>query len=121
MLCCATFKNLAILCCMVLREQYLGISFTCPSHTLLDPRMLWAHCFLEILGWCAEKLHVTLRHQVFGEPVPSNGSRNPSFRSICVCDGCVPYFILVLSFLWLVCCFGKNVFYERCIGCDSLL
>ena len=29
--------------------------------------------------------------------------------------------MLLLSLLWLVCCFSKNVFYVRCIGCDSLI
>ena len=64
---------------------------------------------------------MTLRHQVFGEPVPHDGSRDPSFRSICVCDGCVPYFMLLLSLLWFICGLTKDIFYVRFIGCDSLL
>ena len=47
--------------------------------------MLWAQMFLEIRGWYEEKLYVTLRYQVFGEPVLRDGSRDPAFRSICVC------------------------------------
>ena len=66
---------------------------------------------------------MTLWHQVFGEPVPHDGSEDHSLRSICVCDGCIPYFLLLLSLLWLVCVLTKDVhvFYVRFIGCDSLL
>ena len=34
---------------------------------------------------------MTLRYQVLGESVSYDGSRDLSFRSICVCDGCVLY------------------------------
>ena len=34
---------------------------------------------------------MTLRYQVFGEPVPCDGSRDHPVRSICVCDECVLY------------------------------
>ena len=60
--------------------------------------------------------YVTLPHQVFGKPVPHDGSQDPSIRSICVCDGCVPYFMLLSSLLWLLCGFIKDVFYVRFIG-----
>ena len=46
--------------------------------------MLWAHMFFEIRGWYAEKVYVTVRYQVFGEPVLRDGSRDPSFKSVCV-------------------------------------
>ena len=34
---------------------------------------------------------MTLRYQVLGDSVSYDGSRDLSFRSICVCDGCVLY------------------------------
>ena len=66
---------------------YWAKRWTQPSHTPLDPCVLCAQTFLEIRGWYAEKLYVTLRYQVLGEPVLCDGSRDPSFRSrsICVC------------------------------------
>ena len=85
---CGTFKNLAILLyhyiIMLIAPTITRNQLYMPiAHTLGYPYALHT-LFLDILEWCAEKHYVMLWHQIFGEPVPFDGSRGLSFSCLYV-------------------------------------
>ena len=106
-----TVKTKAMLFKPSNRPQLFDIYYT------LGPPYALGTMFFEIRGWYAEKLYVTPWYQVFGEPVPCDGSRDLSFRFICVCvmDG---HYICVVAFLVVagMCKFTIDSLYIRLIG-----
>ena len=68
-------------------------------------------------GMVRGEASVTLRYQIFGEPVPRDDSRDRSFRSICVCDECVCCCHCCSRYV----CIHVDSFYIELISCGSLI